>query len=88
MFTGRTKAEARARIEARADECGFRVMDYEIGPGSSAHVTLRDDRTDDKIQIQVWPDTTEEDLTYLLTRAAFELRGGYRVNDCQHEWMM
>lgn len=80
---------SKARIEARADECGFRVADVEpSGIGVSNNITLRDARTDDKIVIQVWPETTENDLTYLLTRAAFELRGGYRVNDCQHEWMM
>lgn len=80
---------SKARIEARAEECGFKMVEIEpSGIGKSAHVTIRDTRTDDKIMIQVWPETTEEDLTYLLTRAAFELRGGYRVNDCQHEWMM
>lgn len=80
---------SKARIEARAEECGFKMLDVEpSGIGASNNIELRDERTDDKIVIQVWPDTTEDDLTYLMTRAAFELRGGHGVNDCQHEWMM
>ena len=88
MFAGLSKADVRAKIEAAAEKIGFKVMDYDPGPGASAHVTLKDVKTDETQVIAVWPTSTEADLTYLLTRAAFEVRGGYRAVDCQHEGMM
>lgn len=88
MFAGLTKLEAQAKIEAAAEKIGFKVMDYDPGPGASARVTLKDTKNDEIQVISVWPTSTEADLTFLLTRAAFESRGMSSAHDNKSDWMM
>lgn len=68
----------------------FKVQDVEpSGIGRSVNIALKDTRTDQSISVVVWPDSTEDDLRYLLTRAVFELRGmGQSIGGGQHEWLM
>lgn len=80
---------SKARINELAEQCKFRVMDVEpSGVGKSVHVNLKDDKTDAKATIAIWPESTEDDLLYLLTRASFELRGMGAMSGGSHEWMM
>ena len=79
---------SKAHIEAAAERCSFKVQDYESHRGNSVRIDLKDERTDRAISIEIWPDSTEDDLTYLLTRAAFETRGSFAHVGSAADWMM
>lgn len=80
---------SKAQIEERALGADFKVMDYGAGRGRSVIADLRDERTGRTIRIELWPDSTDADLTFLLTRAAFETRAtaGAYLGTSQ-DWLM
>ena len=77
----------RALIEAKAALCGFKAVDFAAGPGTRVDVELKDDLSDGKITIGVWPETTEADLFSLFATAAFEVRGRIGQGTAS-DWMM
>ena len=72
------------------EDADFEVVEAVRGRGLSELITIKDTRTDRQIQIEVWPaSTTKADLTFLLTRAAFETRateGAYPGTS--QDWLM
>lgn len=88
----------RAMLEAKAEQCGFRVIGYQPGPGSSMDISIKDEVLNDRKEVisgggqgallRVWPDTTETELFTLFATAAQETRGGGFAEGTASDWMM
>lgn len=78
---------SRAILEVKAEQCGFKVTDYARGPGTRCDVALKDERTDERATIGIWPDTTELEVFSLLAHAAQQTRGSPMAGTSS-DWMM
>lgn len=78
----------KAKIEAAASSFGYKVTDVERAHSTAYHVSLKDERTDEKATIEVWQETTEQDLIGLLSRAASLTRQTTVHSASSTDWMM
>lgn len=78
----------KAKIEAAASSFGYKVTDVERAHSTAYHVSLKDERTDEKAVIEIWPETDESGLIGLLSRAACFTRQVSVHYGSQSDWMM
>lgn len=78
----------RAKIEAAAEAFGYKVTDANPARGTAYHVHLKDERTDEKAIIEIWPETDESGLIGLLARAACLARQVSVHYGSPSDWMM